>query len=311
MRAGQVHRDQRGRPCQAQNDGANLRQEAPPVQLGQDDAAQEEGCPNICNRKHQGLKPAAEEPLVAAIGKKDAVDAGFHKNEARENSKSEHRRRWVMRVADEAVFGFERLEIGEAAFLFPQAVGKQGPIGDQDLLPLEPDLLQIAVELGRLAAFLLRLDFLGKRVELRFGFGVMLVEILLQVPRDVFKAGRRGLKARGRRRCGHIALHGVRRLRGAARWHREANGICGFVAVSLLWRPLIDIAGPVDNALVIVQPSFWVRGGAHALLNKYSLKRHKSYIGSAAKESVRPSCIAVFPLSMRARHASCGFQALW
>jgi hypothetical protein len=117
-----------------------------------------------------------------------------------------------MRVPRQAILLLEGFEVGKTRALFSQPVCQRWAVGDQDLLPLEADLLQIVVELGRKAALLLRLDLLRELLKLGFGFGVLLVEILLQPQRYVRKPGRRRLKPlrRGRSVC-------QRRRRGARR----------------------------------------------------------------------------------------------
>src|SRR5262249_32983342 len=119
-----------------------------------------------------------------------------------------HWRGRVMSVSDEPVSGLEIFEIGEAAPLFPKPVGKHGPVGNQNLLPLKADLLQIALELGGRAPLLLALDLLAERVELRFGSRIALIELFLKPLRDLRKLERR-LEACGWRGSCAIALHGV------------------------------------------------------------------------------------------------------
>ncbi len=222
-----------------------------------------EGDANIRDREHHRLQPASEQAAVAALGEKDAIDAGFDENEHRKNANPKQWRRRVLGIARNPVLRFEPLKIRQAAALFPQLIGKRRPAGDERLLPLEANLLQIAVEARRGASFLLRLDFTGEGVQARFGLVESLLQIFLETGRSLGEVreralagnlGLRGILIFGATQRGQSLMLGSRRT--------ERNDVRGD-SVPLLLRALIDIARSVDNALAIFAGITGNRGITH------------------------------------------------
>ena len=191
----QVDRNERGAASKRENDGPGLREQAPPVYLRKKEVPGEKSDADIRDREHHRLKPAAEQSPVAAVGEKDAIDARFDKDEHRKNAKPEKRRGWIMGIARNPVLGFEPLEIGKAAALFPQVSGERRPAGDERLLPLEANLLQIAIEARQDASLLLSLDFPGQGVQMGFGLVELPLQILLETGRNIGES-RGGVLAR-------------------------------------------------------------------------------------------------------------------
>jgi hypothetical protein len=217
-----------------------------------------------------------------------------------------------MRVPREAVLQFETLEIGEAAALFARVIRKGRSMCDEGFLPLEANLLQVAIDTGQNAFFLLRLDLLDQSVEMGFGLAELLVEVFLKALRNLGKGGRGGLAAQDVGRGSLVIVQpadGHAALRLGARNCGEGDNI-GSLRIPLFVGALVDVAGPVDNALGFLIVKAGKMRITHTTLNRYSSKLKLTYSKRHDNESPAGTGGVFSEGAMRSRNASCLRTAL-